>query len=80
MGRVNSKVVLAGVLQFPRLSIHFGGEEMNPRNRVLAPFLAFLALAAAASAQQTVNFPNFCNTSAFTLNGITASLLSAFSG
>jgi len=47
---------------------------MNPRNRVLAPFLVLLAIAASAGAQQVINFPNFCNTSAFTLNGVTATL------
>jgi hypothetical protein len=38
------------------------------------PFLVCLVIAASAGAQQTVNFPNFCTTSAFTLNGTTASL------
>jgi hypothetical protein len=38
------------------------------------PFLVCLVIAASAGGQQTVNFPNFCTTSAFTLNGTTASL------
>ena len=47
---------------------------MKTGTRLPALFLATLGFAAAAGAQQTVNFPNFCNTSAFTLNGSTASL------
>lgn len=47
---------------------------MKRRIRAMAPILVFLALATTAGAQQTVNFPNFCDTSAFTLNGSTASL------
>lgn len=47
---------------------------MKPRVRALMPFLVCLVIAASAGAQQTVNFPNFCTTSAFTLNGTTASL------
>lgn len=47
---------------------------MKRRIPAMAPFLVFLGFAAAAGAQQTVNFPDFCNTSAFTLNGSTASL------
>ncbi len=46
------------------------------RSRVLGAFLllAFSVLAGPALAQQTINFPNFCSVSAFTLNGQTASL------
>ena len=47
---------------------------MKPRLQPLTLVLAFLGIATVASAQQVINFPNFCNTSAFTLNGITASL------
>lgn len=47
---------------------------MKPRVRALMPFLVCLVIAASAGGQQTVNFPNFCTTSAFTLNGTTASL------
>ncbi len=47
---------------------------MKTRTRAMAPFLVFLAFAASAGAQQTVNFPNFCSTSAFTLNGTAATL------
>src|SRR5688572_18833831 len=47
---------------------------MKPRLQPLTLVLVFLGLATVASAQQTINFPNFCNTSSFTLNGITASL------
>lgn len=42
--------------------------------RVSALLSALLGFGAVAGAQQTVNFPNFCSTSAFTLNGTTASL------
>ena len=44
------------------------------RSKALALSFLLLAAAGAATAQQTVNFPNFCNTSAFTLNGSTATL------
>jgi legume-like lectin family protein len=47
---------------------------MKIRIRTLAPSLVFLVFASSAGAQQTVNFPNFCSTSSFTLNGVTASL------
>lgn len=46
---------------------------MKTRARSLLVLTAFLA-AAAAEAQQVANFTNFCNTSAFTLNGTAASL------
>jgi Legume lectin domain len=44
------------------------------RSKVLGIFLGLSFLGGTAVAQQTINFPNFCNTSAFTLNGITATL------
>jgi hypothetical protein len=44
------------------------------RSKVLGTFLAFSFLGGTAVAQQTINFPNFCTTSAFTLNGNTAAL------
>ncbi|MEO8349333.1 MAG: L-type lectin-domain containing protein [Acidobacteriota bacterium] len=50
---------------------------MKFRIRALAPslvFLAFLAFTSSVGAQATINFPNFCNTSTFTLNGTAASL------
>lgn len=50
---------------------------MKFRIRALAPslvFLAFLAFTSSVGAQATINFPNFCNTSTFTLNGSAASL------
>jgi hypothetical protein len=50
---------------------------MKPRTPAPTPlrvFLVSLVFAAPALAQQTVNFPNFCDTSTFTRNGSTASL------
>jgi hypothetical protein len=44
------------------------------RSKALALSFLLLAAAGAATAQQTINFPNFCNTSAFSLNGSTATL------
>lgn len=44
------------------------------RSKALALSFLLLAAAGAATAQQTINFPNFCTTSAFTLNGSTATL------
>src|SRR5512138_2905416 len=44
------------------------------RSKVLGLALALVATAGSVAAQQTINFPNFCNTSAFTLNGSTATL------
>lgn len=44
------------------------------RSKVLGTFLGLSFVVATAVGQQTINFPNFCNTSAFTLNGVTASL------
>ena len=44
------------------------------RSKVFGLALALVAAAGTARAQQTINFPNFCDTSAFTLNGSTASL------
>lgn len=44
------------------------------RSKVLGLALALVATAGSATAQQTISFPNFCNTSAFSLNGSTATL------
>lgn len=44
------------------------------RSKVLGISLLLAVVATTAAAQQTINFPNFCTTSAFTLNGITATL------
>lgn len=44
------------------------------RSKVLGLALALVATAGSVAAQQTINFPNFCTTSAFTLNGSTATL------
>ena len=44
------------------------------RSKALALSFLLLAAAGAATAQQTINFPTFCNTSAFSLNGSTATL------
>jgi hypothetical protein len=44
------------------------------RSKALALSFLLLAAAGAATAQQTINFPNFCDTSAFSLNGSTATL------
>ncbi len=47
---------------------------MKLRVPAFTPFLLFIVFAGYAGAQQTINFPNFCNTSAFTLNGTAAGL------
>jgi len=44
------------------------------KSKVFGLALVLVAAAGMATGQQTVNFPNFCNTSAFTLNGSTATL------
>jgi hypothetical protein len=44
------------------------------KSKVFGLALVLVAAAGTATAQQTINFPNFCNTSAFTLNGSTATL------
>jgi legume-like lectin family protein len=44
------------------------------KSKVLGLSLVLAATAGAVSAQQTINFPNFCDTSSFTLNGTAAGL------
>ena len=44
------------------------------KSKVFGLALVLVAAAGTATAQQTISFPNFCNTSAFTLNGSTATL------
>jgi hypothetical protein len=44
------------------------------KSKVFGLALVLVAGAGMATAQQTINFPNFCTTSAFTLNGSTATL------